>query len=109
MAKFQFENLTLILQADYSYVSDPPLFADIGTATILLSGLSLSFEFQSELTFTNTDTVFTVNMDNMDLRFIGDNPLAQFEGYSDFSTVAQNTINVLGAVIENRASSLINE
>ena len=45
MAKFQFENLTFILQADYSYVSDPPLFADIGTATILLSGLSLSFEF----------------------------------------------------------------
>ena len=33
-AKLQLDDLQLVLQADYAYVSDPPLFADIGEATI---------------------------------------------------------------------------
>jgi len=34
--KFQIQELTLRLQTDYAYVSDPPIFADIGTADVVL-------------------------------------------------------------------------
>ena len=52
-AKLQLQNLNITLQADYAYVSDPPLFADIGEATILLEGLTISVEVNTDLAQTS--------------------------------------------------------
>lgn len=77
-AKFQLYNLTLILATDYAYISDPPLFADIGTANLKLTGVCLEFEFDSNLQWPSSEPVFTVNVDQLGLNFIGDMPLADF-------------------------------
>jgi len=46
---FAFNNLTMNIVSNYSYVSDPPIFADIGEASLLLSKTSLSTKIASQL------------------------------------------------------------
>ena len=48
-------------------------------------------------------------MSDLDLEFIDSGKLCSLEGYSDFSEVAANTANALGAVIKDRLSSMVNE
>ena len=40
-------DVTLKVMTDYSFISDPPIFADIGDATILISGLTASSAIQT--------------------------------------------------------------
>ena len=69
----------------------------------------MSLEFSTELSKVSGENIFTVTVDDAELRFVGDDQLVLFDGYSDFAQVAQNTINTLGSVIENRLSSIFNQ
>jgi len=90
-------------------VTDPPLFADIGTAGIFLEGINLDFDFTSDFCHScEEDSTFEVLVSNLNLDFVDTVPIAEIDGYSDFSEVAANTLNTLGAVIRNRLKSMIN-
>lgn len=43
------QDLTLNVTSDYSYISDPPIFADIGEGSIQLSNLTASVDVTSYL------------------------------------------------------------
>ena len=46
-ATFQFEGVALEFAFDYAVISDPPIFADIGSATLKIETLSFSFNWTS--------------------------------------------------------------
>jgi hypothetical protein len=94
---------------DYSFVSDPPIFADIGETDLLLSGLCLSFDAKSVYD-PSLDAANRFNLTISDLRldWLDSEPLLDINGYSDFGGVVNNTINILATVVKNRLSSLIN-
>jgi hypothetical protein len=93
---------------DYWFIGDPPTIADIGTAEIVLSGLCLSFEVTSDYIFQANDNEFTITVSELKLDWLDTTPLVDIDGYSDFSQVVNGTINILGSVVKNRLSSLIN-
>jgi hypothetical protein len=45
-ARFQI-NLTMEIEFDYEYISDPPIFADIGTAYLGVEGMFIDFTWSS--------------------------------------------------------------
>ena len=44
-----FKNLTFKLEADYHYITDPPIFADLGDATIHFANTSFFTDIRSEV------------------------------------------------------------
>lgn len=44
-----FQNLTFSIQGDYSYITDPPIFADIGTANIYFANTTFHTDVKSEI------------------------------------------------------------
>ena len=51
-AAFEITNLTMRIESDYEFISDPPLLADIGTTFINIERTSLFVEFETYLTET---------------------------------------------------------
>ena len=66
-ARLQINELTLELEFDYQYISDPPLFADIGTAYLGVEGMTIDFTWNS--TYNGT---FDINLWDMKLDFLPD-------------------------------------
>ena len=103
-ARLQLSNLTLNLTLDYAYVSDPPIFADIGTAFIGIDTLSLDINMTSAI----IDDQFNITIKSIDLSFEDVQPLAIFDGLADFSELATGLATTATAVVRNRLRSLIN-
>jgi len=98
---FAVQNLAVNLTSDYSYVSDPPIFADIGVGSFLFANTTLSMDVNS------TTNPFIIGIDNMKIDSLAE-PFCKLDGISDFSQVATNVINTLAAVVRNRVDSFIN-
>jgi len=98
---------------DYAYVTDPPILADIGTGYLTLANVIFSSVIQFE--FDNTSETLSVKMSDLHLDFDTahlegyDTSLSIFDGVSDFAVTAENWINLIGAVVKNRLSSMINQ
>ena len=95
------KNLNLNVTADYSYISEPPIFADIGEASIHFADMTLSTDMSSKV------QPFQVELSNMKVDAQAE-PFCSFDGISDFSQVATNVVNTVAAVVRNRLESLIN-
>lgn len=63
--RLQLSNLTLNLTFDYAYVSDPPIFADIGSAYLGIDTLSIDVNLTSS--FENEQ--FNITIENIELGF----------------------------------------
>lgn len=104
-----FSNLNLELQGDYSYVSDPPIFADIGEANVRFSNTSLSSVVRSDWHrgSGNNDNSFTLDFSETHIDAAAE-PFVDFDGISDFSEVVTNVVNTVAAVVRNRVESFVN-
>lgn len=102
-----FSNLNLELQGDYSYVSDPPIFADIGEANVRFGNTSLSTAVISDWHRGSNDNSFTLDFSETHIDSAAE-PFVDFDGISDFSEVVTNVINTVAAVVRNRVDSFIN-
>jgi hypothetical protein len=100
-------DLTLNMTADYTYITNPPLFADIGEANIVISNLTASSDVTSYLHATSSEENFELTFTNQYIDS-GAEPLTKFDGISDFSDVVTNVVNTLAAVVRNRLDSFIN-
>ena len=103
------KDLTLNVTADYSYVTNPPILADIGEASFLISDFTTSTDFYFYLhsNYGQQGSKLELNLKNTHVQS-GVEPFAKFDGISDFSDVASNTVNTLAAVLRNRVNSFIN-
>lgn len=97
-------NLTLNVTCNYAYVSDPPIFADIGEAYIGIDTMDFIFNISSSL----TDDDLNVTLKNITLEFRDPHPNIVFDGLSDFSELATGLVTTLTTVIRNRLKSFIN-
>ena len=95
--------MSLNFEFDYAYISDPPIFADIGTAYLGIEGMTIEFVWNS--TWTGE---FELHISDLELHFAPDQPHPLFDGISDFSILASNVATTLTAVIRNRLQSMIN-
>ena len=100
-ARFTLTDLTLDVTFDYSYISDPPIFADIGTATLGVEEMTFGFSW----TF---DGELKLEILEMQLDYGQVQMPADFDGLSDFSIVLTNTFNTVVDVFRNRAVSMLN-
>ena len=102
-ARLQINELSLELEFDYRYITDPPIFADIGTAYLGVEGMTVDFMFNS--TYNGN---FSINLWDMRLDFLPGQPHPLFDGISDFSVLVTNVMTTVFAVVRNRLSTLIN-
>ena len=97
---FAVENLNLNVTTNYSYVSDPPIFADIGEGSIKIANLTMSSDASSSI------DPFQIDLSNLHAKS-EPSPFVDFNGISDFSLVATNVVNTVAAVVRNRLESFI--
>ena len=97
---FRLADFSIDMQAEYMYISDPPLFADIGNiefnaknTTLMLNGRT-SF-VDSLFNLTVIDTSIDIEPFSLD-----------FNGISDMSDVATRLVNFMGNVMRSRLCSL---
>lgn len=101
---FQIIGLNLTLAFDYEYVSDPPIFADIGCATIGVSDFYLNLTDYIEIIDYKAETVIT----DIYTGTVGPQPDVTIDGLSDFSQVLTTSANFIKLSVLNRLASLIN-
>ena len=103
------QSLTLKLASEYAYVSDPPIFADMGTGYIYFKELSGSFDASGVLVQDEEtgETDFELLLSNAKLSQQAE-PFCNYDGISDFSEVVTNTVNTFAAVVRNRLLSIVN-
>ena len=97
---FAVENLSLNVTTNYSYVSDPPIFADIGEGSFKIANLSMSTDVSTKI------EPFQIDLSNLHAKS-QPSPFVDFNGISDFSLVATNVVNTVAAVVRNRLESFI--
>lgn len=88
------------IKADYMYISDPPLFADIGSFSF--SSDNLTFSIDGTNTF--SDGILDVNLHafHIDMQpFVLD-----IDGISDLSEVVTSLVNTVGNTLRGRVSSM---
>jgi hypothetical protein len=96
-ARFQINQLSLDVEFDYAYISDPPLLADIGVGYIGIEGMTLEFNMMSTM-----DPDFLVAIKDLYLDFAPDQPQPLFDGISDFSRFGSNMATTVVAIVRNR-------
>lgn len=108
-AIYGFQNLTFNLTSDYQYITDPPMFADIGEANIHFANTTYSSVVTSYLhKFPGTgDSDFEVTFSDMKINSTAE-PFCQFDGISDVSSITTNIMNTVAAIVRNRVVSFIN-
>ena len=79
----------LNVTTDYSYIMDPPIFADIGEASFLFPYSNFSVDIGSYLYSVIGGQYLELTLSNMD---VNSKPgaFSKFDGVSDFSEVASN-------------------
>ena len=102
---FGLYNLFLNLTAGYNYISEPPIFADIGEMSFQIANFTLSTIIDSHLS--EGSNAFSLQFSNTTIESTPEQ-FCYFDGISDFSEVVTNLANTLAAVVRNRLESLIN-
>ena len=80
---FQINNFTGDIHSSYMYISDPPIFADIGDFDFNINSSSFMTNFTTEISF-------------------------NFDGISDISDVFSRFLTFSGNVLRDRAVSISN-
>ena len=99
------DGLNLTLAFDYEYVSDPPIFADIGTAKIGMTNWYMNFTDYLEL----VDDVWVDSISSINMGWKGKQPQPLFDGLSDFSGTVTSAAMVFQGAVLNRFGSLLSE
>lgn len=97
-------DLTFELGFDYEFITDPPIFADIGTAQVKIGGMTIATDLKTFL-----EESFTVELIDFTLEFKNPGSLLNLDGLNDFGIVINNTLNHFTSIFRNRLSSMINE
>lgn len=97
---FKVSEASIDMQCEYMYISDPPLFADIGN--VEFAALNSSVMLNGRTNFNNSLFNLTVVDTSIDI-----DPFSlDFNGISDISDVATRLVNFMGNVIRGRIVSL---
>ena len=102
--RFQLADFTLELSFDYEFITDPPIFADIGTAQINIRGLTFAADIKTFL-----EESFSLQLIDLKLDFQNPGGLLNLDGLNDFGIVINDTLNHFTSIFRNRLSSMINE
>jgi len=97
---FAFQNFTGRIMANYMYVTDPPLLADIGQ--IHFENNSTSFMINGKSSF--IDGILNIN--TLKINLDTDPFILHFDGISDTSDVISRFLTFSGNVIANRLDSM---
>lgn len=81
-------DLTFELGFDYEFITDPPIFADIGTAQVKIGGMTIATDLKTFL-----EESFTVELIDFTLEFKNPGSLLNLDGLNDFGIVINNTLN----------------
>lgn len=95
------EDLSVELDIDYEFISDPPVFADIGTMENKVS----QFDLQLSMTSTYEDNDVTLQISEL-LVDIKEFDII-FDGVSDFSTVVTSLVDKVLELIWAKIERLI--
>lgn len=105
-AAFEITNLTMRIQSDYEFISDPPLLADIGIAFINVERTSVFVEFETYLTDTKQLQVY---ISQFLMNFTNPGPLVDLVGFNDIGIIVNSTVNTALNVVRNRVASILAE
>lgn len=99
---FGVKNFTASFGFSYMYISDPPIFADIGDFDMDIENTTFILDFDQTL---GDDGIMDILINNFEL-FIA--PWrAKFDGISDISQVATSFISYVGNVLTGRLTSIV--
>ena len=88
-------------------MSSPPIFADIGEASILFSNTTVSTNITTYLHRNASGDKMEFTLSNMTAKSVAE-PFCAIDGLSDVSDLTQNLVNNVAAVVRNRINSFIN-
>lgn len=98
---FAFKNFTGSFGFDYMYISDPPIFADIGTFDLDVANTTFLMDFDSNVVNGVLDVL--IRRLELDIDPFG----ITFDGVSDISDVATRFLTYCGNVIRSRLVSIV--
>ena len=104
---FSFQNLKFGLSGNYSFMTDPPIFADIGEANFFFSSTNFSIGIQTEFIRSAMGDNMNLILRNAVINAERD-PFANLTGINDFSQVVTGTVNTLSQVVRDRIISIVN-
>jgi hypothetical protein len=102
--RFELASFTIELGFDYEFITNPPIFADIGTASVNIGGMTLVADIESFL-----EDSFSIQLLDLTLNFTHPGSLLNLDGLNDFGVVINSTLNHFTSIFRNRLSSMINE
>ena len=102
--RFQLADFTLELSFDYEFITDPPIFADIGTAQVNIRGMTFAADIKTFL-----EESFSMQLVDLKLDFQNPGGLLNLDGLNDFGIVINDTLNHFTSIFRNRLSSMVNE
>ncbi len=102
--RFELTDFTFDLSFDYEFITNPPILADIGTATVNIGGMTLATDIETFL-----QDSFSIQLLDLNLNFSHPGSLLNLDGLNDFGVVINSTLNHFTTIFRNRLSSMINE
>lgn len=102
-AVFSIADLVGSVQFDYSFLTDPPLLADIGTFKLDLAKTNLTANFSTDMD--DTSGVIQIDLHEFNLT-MGDFSL-DIDGVSDLGLVINDLVNYVGNVLQYRLLSIL--
>ena len=82
--KLSFQNLQFRLIGNYSFMTDPPIFADIGEADFFFSSTNFSIQIKTEIIRTSIGHKLQLQISDVKLE-ADDEPFMNLNGINDFS------------------------
>lgn len=97
-----FNGFTLNFTLIYTYISDPPIFADIGASNMIINDMDLYMD-ASPILINNT---LNIAIDSLNISL--DALSFELDGISDISIVMTDFLNTTLNIVFNRLKSIIN-
>ena len=85
--RFELASFTIELGFDYEFITNPPIFADIGTASVNIGGMTLVADIESFL-----EDSFSIQLLDLTLNFTHPGSLLNLDGLNDFGVVINEQI-----------------
>ena len=98
---FSFRNFTGDLSFSYMYISDPPIFADIGDFNLDIANSTFLMDFDSNVINGILDVL--IHRLELDIKPFD----IKFDGVSDISDVASRFLTYVGNVLRGRITSIV--
>ena len=102
-AVFSIYDLVGHLQFDYSYLTDPPLLADIGSFQLELGKTNFSANFSTDMD--TSSGVMQIDLYNLIVNM--DDFKLDIDGVSDISLVITDLVNYVGNVLQYRILKIL--